>query len=75
MQAPILFRHNIAGIGANPERENSAYRAPRPCDYRSMYTLSVFVKAGRLDVSRAHECYGAVEPPANSSSTIQLVEG
>jgi hypothetical protein len=32
MQALILFRRNIGGIGRNPERENGAYPAPRPCD-------------------------------------------
>jgi hypothetical protein len=31
MQALILCRRNIGGIGANPERENSAYPAPRQC--------------------------------------------
>ena len=31
MQALILFRRNTSGIGANPERENGAYAAPRLC--------------------------------------------
>ena len=36
MQALILFRHNIDGIGRNPEGENGAYLAPRPCDIRKL---------------------------------------
>jgi hypothetical protein len=41
MQALILFRRNIGGIGWNPERENGALLAPRPCSHKKFaHTLS-----------------------------------
>src|ERR1700749_1652925 len=36
MQALILFPRNIGGIGGDPEGENGAYPAPRPCANRKL---------------------------------------
>ena len=36
MQALILFSRNIGGIRRNPEGENGAFPAPRPCDMRKL---------------------------------------
>ena len=61
MQALILFSRNIGGIGGNPEGENGAYPAPRPCGNRKLVrTLPRARVVGRTCFQSARIVTGAI---------------
>ena len=80
MQALILFSRNIDGIGVNPEGENGAYPAPRPCDiWKLAHTLPSGWAVGKTCVQSSPNVTGAINTalirarPAITSALNQFV--